>query len=102
LTHAPPPNPIDTAYTRQLPRRAWTRRVLLGWAGKPVVVISHNLQRIATQVWNLPAEQVKFIPNGVAIPDAYVQKRALAQTNQAQLTIGTVAGLRPEKNIACH
>jgi len=74
--------------------------VLLGWAGKPVVVISHNLQRIATQVWKLPVGQVKFIPNGVAIPDVYMKKRALAQTNQAQLTIGTVAGLRPEKNIA--
>ena len=86
--------------TRQLPRRAWTRRVLLGWAGKPVVVISHNLQRIATQVWKLPERQVMFIPNGVAIPELYIQKRALAQVNQAQLTIGTVAGLRPEKNIA--
>jgi glycosyltransferase involved in cell wall biosynthesis len=86
--------------TRQLPRRAWTRRVLLGWAGKPVVVISHNLQRIATQVWKLRADQVKFIPNGVAIADSYMQKRALAPVNAAQLTIGTVAGLRPEKNIA--
>jgi glycosyltransferase involved in cell wall biosynthesis len=86
--------------TRQLPRRAWTRRVLLGWVGKPVVVISHNLQRIATQVWKLHADQVKFIPNGVAIPDSYRQKRALALVNAAQLTIGTVAGLRPEKNIA--
>ena len=86
--------------TRQLPRRAWTRRVLLGWAGKPVVVISHNLQRIATQVWKLPAGQVKFIPNGVAIPELYIQKRALAQMDQAHITIGKVAGLRPEKNIA--
>ena len=86
--------------TRQLPRRAWTRRVLLGWAGKPVVVISHNLQRIATQVWKLPADQVKFIPNGVAIPQFYIQKRALVHTDKAQLAIGTVAGLRPEKNIA--
>jgi len=65
-----------------------------------VVVTSHNLQRIATQVWKLPEEQVKFIPNGVAIPDAYMQTRSLAQVSQAQFTIGTVAGLRPEKNIA--
>lgn len=86
--------------TRQLPRRVWTRRVLLGWAGKRVVVISHNLQHLATQVWKLPAAQVKFIPNGVAIPDVHMQKRALAQVDKAQLTIGTVAGLRPEKNIA--
>lgn len=86
--------------TRQLPRRAWTRRVLLGWAGKPVVVISHNLKRIATQDWKLPATQVRFIPNGVTIPEKYMQKRALASVNSTQLTIGTVAGLRPEKNIA--
>jgi len=86
--------------TQQLPRRVWTRRVLLGWARKPVVVISHTLQHIATQVWKLPTGQVKFIPNGVAIPDAYIQKRALSQANQGQITIGTVAGLRPEKNIA--
>jgi glycosyltransferase involved in cell wall biosynthesis len=85
---------------QQLPRRVWTRRVLLGWAGKPVVVISHTLQHIATQVWKLPANQVKFIPNGVAIPETHIKKRALANTNQAQITIGTVAGLRPEKNIA--
>jgi glycosyltransferase involved in cell wall biosynthesis len=74
--------------------------VLLGWAGKPVVVISHNLQHIATHIWKLPARQVKFIPNGVAIPAAYIQKRALAPVNHSQLAIGTVAGLRPEKNIA--
>lgn len=86
--------------THQLPRRAWTRRVLLGWAGKPVVVISHNLQRIATEVWKLPAKQVKFIPNGVAIPEFYMKKRALAPVDKAQIAIGTVAGLRPEKNIA--
>ena len=85
---------------QQLPRRVWTRRVLLGWAGKPVVVISRTLQHIATQVWKLPENQVQFIPNGVAIPEIYIKKRALAQTDQAQITIGTVAGLRPEKNIA--
>lgn len=86
--------------TQQLPRRVWTRRVLLGRARKPVVVISHTLQHIATQVWKLPAAQVKLIPNGVAIPNAYLQERALSQSKRAQLTIGTVAGLRPEKNIA--
>jgi glycosyltransferase involved in cell wall biosynthesis len=86
--------------TQQLPRRVWTRRILLGWARKPVVVISHTLQHIATQVWKLHASQVNLIPNGVAISEEDLKKRALAQANPAQLTIGTVAGLRPEKNIA--
>ena len=36
----------------------------------------------------------------MVIPDVYLQKQALDQMNHAQLTIGTVAGLRPEKNIA--
>lgn len=84
----------------QLLRRVWTRRVLLGWAGVPVVVASRHLERIATQVWKLPTRGVQFIPNGVAVADSYMEKRRLALTHQAFLTIGTVAGLRPEKNIA--
>jgi glycosyltransferase involved in cell wall biosynthesis len=84
----------------QLPRRVWTRRVLLDWAGVPVVVASRHLERIATQIWKLPASGVQFIPNGVAVADSYREKRRLALTHQAFLTIGTVAGLRPEKNIA--
>lgn len=86
--------------TQQLPRRVWMRRALLGWPGVPVVVASRQLERIATQVWKLPASQVQFIPNGVAIDPAYMEKRRLAPTNKGILTIGTVAGLRPEKNIA--
>jgi len=86
--------------THQLPRRVWTRRVLLGWTRTPVVVISHTLQHIATQVWRLPAAQVKLVPNGVHIPEEYIEKRHLAPMHKGLLTIGTVAGLRPEKNIA--
>jgi len=86
--------------TQQLPRRAWTRRVLLGWFGVPVVVISHTLQHIATQVWKLPSSRVRLIPNGVSIPNTYAEKRPQALDHQAYLTIGTVAGLRPEKNLA--
>jgi glycosyltransferase involved in cell wall biosynthesis len=86
--------------TRQLPRRVWMRRALLGWCGVPVVVASRQLERIATQVWKLPANKVQFIPNGVAIDPCYIEKRRLALIDKGQLTIGTVAGLRPEKNIA--
>lgn len=81
---------------RQLPRRAWTRRVLLGWAGVPVVVASRNLECIARDIWRLPADQVAFIPNGVALPDFPLQPLL----SSGPLTVGTVAGLRPEKNLA--
>ena len=80
---------------RQLPRRVWTRRVLLGLARAPVVVASRHLERIACGVWKLPARRVRFIANGVAVQPA--TKRA---ADGAPLVIGTVAGLRPEKNVA--
>ncbi len=81
---------------RQLPRRVWTRRVLLGWAGVPVVVASRNLERIAREVWQLPARRVRFVANGVEIPDAAPAPLRL----HGPLTIGTVSGLRAEKNLA--
>lgn len=83
----------------QLPRRVWMRRVLLGWRRVPVVVASRNLERLATDVWKLPASCVTFVPNGVDVPAAARGARhgdALAQP----VCIGTVAALRPEKNIA--
>jgi glycosyltransferase involved in cell wall biosynthesis len=80
----------------QLPRRVWTRRVLLGWPGVPVVVASRNLERIARDVWRLPGRQVRFVPNGVALLDTSPRPLGTA----GPLVIGTVAGLRPEKNVA--
>lgn len=81
----------------QLPRRVWTRRILLGWTATPVVVASRNLERIAVGHWHLPAACVRFVTNGVAIPASAAAARAPAD---GPLTIGTVAGLRPEKNVA--
>ena len=46
---------------RQLPRRAWTRRLVLRRA--TVVVPSRTLERIAREVWRLP--RVQYIPNGI-------------------------------------
>jgi len=83
---------------RQLPRRVWMRRVLLGWTGTPVVVASRNLERIATRAWHLPSRQVRFVANGVDIPTP--RARGDAASPEGVLTIGTVAGLRPEKNVA--
>lgn len=83
---------------RQLPRRVWTRRVLLGASRTPVVVASRHLEQVATKVWRLPAKQVRFFPNGVELPSEMPVRRIV--DNQKPLVVGTVSGLRPEKNIA--
>ncbi len=80
---------------QQLPRRVWTRRVLLGLGQVPLVVASRRLEAIATDIWKLPAWRVRFLANGVALPEPAAQHKA-----EGMLCIGTVAGLRPEKNIA--
>lgn len=79
----------------QLARRVWTRRVVLGWGRVPVVVASRRLEAIACDVWRLPAARVRHIPNGVAMP-----ARTVRPATGRCLCIGTVAGLRPEKNLA--
>lgn len=85
---------------QQLPRRVWARRVLLGWTGMPVVVPSQTLLTLARTRWRLPARRVQFIPNGVALPSPVAPVRAEASGAARPLTVGTVAGLRPEKNVA--
>lgn len=84
---------------RQLPRRVWMRRILLGLNGLAVVVASRNLERLARHVWKLPASKVTYVSNGVEVPDIARPTPAL-QSARPVLCIGTVAGLRPEKNIA--
>ena len=85
--------------SRQLLRRIWMRRVLLGFNAVPMVVASRNLQRIATGIWRLPPSRVKFVANGVDLP-ALTKNKTESWDVSKQLCIGTVAGLRPEKNIA--
>jgi len=82
--------------TRQLPRRVWARRVALGWAGVPVVVVSRQLMNIARHQWRLPQRTTWFIPNGV---DLVTSTRTVpgAQPPTRPICVGTVAGLRPEK-----
>lgn len=79
----------------QLARRVWTRRMLLGVGRVPVVVASRHLESIACKVWRLPAARVRHIANGVALPALIAQP-----PSERSLCIGTVAGLRTEKNLA--
>lgn len=82
----------------QLPRRVWTRRLLLGLNGLPVVVASRNLERLARSSWKIPAQRVSFVRNGVEVPAA-LRSASAPRAAPATVRIGTVAGLRPEKNI---
>jgi glycosyltransferase involved in cell wall biosynthesis len=80
----------------QLPRRVLMRRLFL--RGRTVVVPSLVLQRIATEVWRLDPARVRYLPNGVDL--ARFDGLISSVGPGAGPVIGTVAALRPEKNIA--
>jgi glycosyltransferase involved in cell wall biosynthesis len=86
----------------QIPRRVIFRRWALARCGL-VVVPSRRLESIACQVWRLPASRIVYIPNGVdtsrfAVP--VVDGVPGLRRRPDEMVIGTVAPLRPEKNIA--
>lgn len=78
----------------QLQRRVWTRRLVL--RRSTVVLPSRVLERIALHTWHLPRRRVRYIPNGVDL----ARFAAPARPAGGPPVIGTVAALRPEKNIA--
>ncbi|MDR3522816.1 MAG: glycosyltransferase [Acetobacteraceae bacterium] len=80
--------------SRQLPRRAWTRRIVL--RRSHVVLPSQTLLTIARDIWKLPERRLTYIPNGID-PDRFTPA---ARIPTDAPIIGTVAALRPEKNIA--
>ena len=80
----------------QIPRRVWLRRLLL--RGTPVVVPSRTLWRIAAGTWRLPERHLHYIPNGIDL--SRFSARKVSDAAAAGVTIGTVASLRAEKNIA--
>ncbi len=101
----------------QIRRRVITRRLVL--SRTQIVVPSRNLERIATHIWGLSPRRVHYIPNGIDlsrfIPGAGPpplaggkgegsKPKALGITPAAERpqlpAIGTVAALRPEKNLA--
>ena len=77
---------------RRLRRRSWLRR----WAlrGVPVIVPSSGLAQIARDEWWV--RNVHHLPNGVDL-DRFVPRPRPAR---ARLVLGTVGGLRPEKDHA--
>jgi L-malate glycosyltransferase len=93
----------DESADRQLPRRVLFRRLALGGDVR-VVVPSQTLYRVATTTWRLAPRVVQYIPNGIdaerfAVPPDRDLVARLGAT-AGQLIIGSLGGLRPEKNLA--
>ncbi len=82
---------------RQLPRRVWLRRMFL--RGRTVVLPSQTLMRIASGVWRLPRERLHYVPNGIDL-ERFAGPPSPAPWPGEGPIVGTVAALRPEKNIA--
>jgi len=80
-----------------LRRRIALRRLALGGAAR-VVVPSRGLARIATEAWKLPEARVAYVPNGVDTT-RFAVDRLPRRASDAAPHIGTVAALRPEKNL---
>jgi L-malate glycosyltransferase len=85
----------------QLPRRVLFRRLALARCAL-VVVPSRQLEDLARRVWRLPVSRVVYVPNGVDTTrfEAPVSDGVPGFTRRpGEMVIGTVAPLRPEKNI---
>ena len=82
--------------------RSWFRRLALPTAAA-LVVPSQMLERIALETWRQPAERVRRIANGIRLADFAKPARPDALPglvkHPGDLWIGTMAGLRPVKNL---
>ena len=81
----------------QLPRRVWLRRIFL--RQRPIVLPSQNLMRIACQIWRMNQSHLHYVPNGIDLARFSASAPTSAWPGEGPI-IGTVAGLRPEKNVA--
>ena len=77
----------------QIRRRVLIRNLALRWG--QVIVPSRNLERIATGIWKLSPRVVRYVPNGIDL-DRFTGGSRPANDPPV---IGTVAALRPEKNV---
>lgn len=83
-------------------RRVLARRLVLPGAHR-VVVPSLRLQSIATNLWNLPPEKVRLIPNGISLGhftprDGNPELRRRLGIPAEAVVVGAVGSLRPVKN----
>ena len=84
---------------RQLRRRIWTRRVALSGPHTSGGLPSKQLERLAQQKWRLPRRCILHIPNGIDCV-RFAKPVEPARTHGNAIVVGTVATLRPEKNLA--
>jgi glycosyltransferase involved in cell wall biosynthesis len=90
----------DEARGPKLRRVLFRRLVLRGT--QAVVLPSRGLAAMARDLWRVPPARIAYVPNGIAIdrfagpPDADL---VAAFGLGAGPVVGTVAGLRPEKNV---
>jgi len=83
-------------------RRVWARRAVLRWPRR-VIVPSHRLHAIATELWRLPLDRLTLIPNGVRAEDYSPRDgnpalRAQLGIPAGAFVVGSVGHLRAEKN----
>jgi glycosyltransferase involved in cell wall biosynthesis len=84
-------------HARQLPRRVLARRLIL--RGSQLILPSRTLLRIAAETWRLPRKNLHYIPNGIDLARFAGATPATLPSGTGPV-IGTIAALRPEKNIA--
>jgi len=86
----------------QLPRRVLFRKLALPGAAR-LIVPSRTLERAALEVWRRSPNTISYVPNGVDLSlfEMPPSLSALPGLNKrdGELFVGTVAGLRPEKNL---
>ncbi len=87
-------------------REKSSRRMLRKFAYRncaKIIVPSLTLEKLARESWEVPDERLRFIPNGIHV-ESFTGKADTALTKSLGIqksgkVIGTVAALRPEKNI---
>lgn len=86
---------------RQLPRRVWIRRLCL--RRSTILLPSQTLYKIAREQWRMPEANLLYVPNGidcnrfVSVPDwDFAGGFGIVP---GEPIVGTVAGLRAEKNV---
>lgn len=82
---------------RQIPRRVLTRRYVLGRS--TVVLPSRTLFKLAAEVWKLSPKVLRYVPNGVDCERFGARDIPRLDWEGQGPIIGTVAALRPEKNL---
>ena len=97
------PEEADHQFLRRILMRRWVLR-----RASTVIVPSRALATIAQRDWKLSGQQIRYIPNGIDI-ERFIKSldRGSAAKDQfsaairggRRIVIGTIAPLRPEKNL---